>query len=175
MCSLSWSCCTLIQSLSESPMSSVRLKIPSLSELCLSFSQEIFVFPVLDEATQLTNAWKLTNKYLGLKKIKLLLFFCQIEILDKDSSWLRVCVKWFKVPSALETVMGCDRSADTTRRRQLSLARAIVFQLLGALPASGRKVDQLGVANQAAAISGPFFLRFLRSKFKSQNYYSPNA
>lgn len=56
---------------------------------------------------------------------------------------------------------------------ELSLARSIVLQPLGA--ASGRKVDQLGVANQAAAISGPFFPGFLRSKFKSQNYYSPNA
>lgn len=55
------------------------------------------------------------------------------------------------------------------------LTPTIVWEPLGALPASGRKVDQLGVANQAAAISGPFFARFLRSKFKPQNYYSPNA
>lgn len=118
---------------------------------------------------------KISKQILRVKKKMLLFFFCQVHILDKDSGWLRVCVKWFKLPSALETVMGCDRSADTTRRRQLSLTRAIVFLPLGALPASGRKVDQLGVANQAAAISGPFFPRFLRSKFKSQNYYSPNA
>jgi len=41
--------------------------------------------------------------------------------LDKDSGWLRVCAKWFKLPSASETVMGCDRIADTTRLRQLEL------------------------------------------------------
>lgn len=70
-----------------------------------------------------------------------------------QSFWLApgVC----EVVQATICVRDGNGSADTTRRRQLALA--VVFQPLGALPASGRKVDQLGVANQAAAISGPFF------------------
>lgn len=71
--------------------------------------------------------------------------------------------------------MGSDRSTDTTRPRQLSLTPAIVFQPLGALPASGRKVDQLGVANQAAAISGPFFSQIPQIKVQVPELLFPEC
>lgn len=137
------------------------------------FSQDNSTFPAL---TKPRNSRTCENQQTlkvknNLNKL-LALFFLPSRYFGQRL-WL--AVGWFKVPSAWQTVMGCDGSADTTRPRRLCLTPTIVSEPLGALPASGRKVDQLGVANQAAAISGPFFPRFLRSKFKSQNYYSPNA